>query len=171
MNGMDHLRFEELKDAYVLGALLEEERREFEEYLASHPERQAEIGELGTVAGLLALSPHEQDPPPELRSRIMEVVEAEAVPPRVSRRSWLAMMREFLRIRNLALGAAALLVVGLVSWNMILQGEMQDLQGRIQGMQAAEEDGRTVALDGQPPQDPREGRGLCAHLPAQRGFL
>ena len=57
MNGMDHRRFEELKDAYVLGALPEEECREFEEYLAAHPERRAEIEELGAVAGLLALSP------------------------------------------------------------------------------------------------------------------
>jgi anti-sigma factor RsiW len=59
MNGMDHARFEELKDAYVLGALPDEERRQFEEYLAQHPERQAEIGDLGAVASLLALSPQE----------------------------------------------------------------------------------------------------------------
>jgi anti-sigma-K factor RskA len=145
---MDHLRFEELKDAYVLGALPEEERREFEEYLASHPERQAEIEDLRAVAGLLALSPHELEPPPELRRRIMDMVEAEAVRPSPSRRSWLSRIGELLSARNLALGAAALLVIGLFSWNMVLQGEMQDLQGRIQGMQAAEEDGRTVALEG-----------------------
>ena len=53
--------------------LPEEERRDFEDYLAAHPERQAEIDELGAVAGLLAFSPHELEPPEELRSRIMEV--------------------------------------------------------------------------------------------------
>ncbi len=120
MSTMDHSRFEELKDAFVLGALSEEERREFEEYLASHPERQAEIGELGAVAGLLALAPREQEPPPELRRRIMDTVEAEAVRPRASRRSWLAWVAELLSARNLALGAAALLVIGLFSWNMVL---------------------------------------------------
>jgi anti-sigma factor RsiW len=69
MSKMDHELFDELKDAFVLGALPEEQRRELEEYLAEHPERQAEIDALGTVAGLLALSPQEQEPPPELRRR------------------------------------------------------------------------------------------------------
>ncbi len=142
---MDRERFDELRDAFVLGALPEEERREFEEYLAAHPERQAEIDELVAVAGLLALSPQEQEPSPELRRSIMDVVEAEAERPRVRSGSVLAGMRESSSIRNLALGAAALLVIGLFSWNMVLQGEMRDLQSRIQ---ASEEDSRMVALEG-----------------------
>ena len=82
MSTMDHQRFDELKDAFVLGALPEEERREFEDYLAEHPERQAEIEELGAVASLLALSPREQEPSLELRRRIVDAVRAEAVRPR-----------------------------------------------------------------------------------------
>ena len=148
---MDRERFDELKDAFVLGALPEEERRELEEYLAAHPERQAEIDELGAVAGLLALSPQEQEPSPELRRSIMDVVEAEAERPRARSGSVLARMREFLSIRSIALGAAALLVIGLFSWNMLLQGEMRDLQSRVQGMQASEGDGRMVALEGSGP--------------------
>ncbi len=148
MNGMNHERFEELRDAFVLGALPEEERREFEEYLAQHPERQAEIDELGTVAGLLALSPQEQEPPPELRRRIMDAVGAEAGRPHESRRSVFAWIGELLSVRNLAFGAAALLVIGLFSWNMVLQGEMRDLQSRVEAMQASEEDSRIVALEG-----------------------
>ena len=148
---MNHVRFEELKDAFVLGALPEEERREFEEYLAAHPERQAEIDELGAVAGLLALSPREQEPSPELRRSIMDVVEAEAERPRARSGSVLAGLRKFLSIRNLALGAAALLVIGLFSWNMVLQGEMRDLQSRVQSMQASEGDSRMVALEGSGP--------------------
>jgi anti-sigma-K factor RskA len=148
---MDRERFDELKDAFVLGALPEEERREFEEYLMAHPERQAEIEELGAVAGLLALSPQEQEPPPELRRSIMDVVEAEAEGLRVESGSGLARMREFLSIRNLTLAAAALLVIGLFSWNMVLQGEMRDLQSRIQSMQASREDSRMVALEGSGP--------------------
>ena len=145
---MDHVRFEELKDAYVLGALPEEERREFDEYLATHPERQAEIGELGAVAGLLALSPHEQEPPPELRRRIMDAVEAEVIHPAESRRSWRALIGEFLGPHNLALGAAALLVIGLFSWSMLLQGEMQDLQGRVQSLQSQPQEPQMVELGG-----------------------
>jgi anti-sigma-K factor RskA len=136
-NEMENGRLEELKDAYVLGALLEEERRDFEEYLAEHPERQAEVDELGAVAGLLALSPQEHEPSPELRSRIMDAVGAEAVRPRATgRRSWLIQVRELLGVRNLALGAAVLLVIGLFSWNMLLRGEVQDLQGRVQSLQS-----------------------------------
>jgi anti-sigma-K factor RskA len=145
---MDRERFDELRDAFVLGALPEEERREFEEYLASHPERQAEIDELGAVAGLLALSPQEQEPSPQLRRSIMEVVEAEAERPRVESRPWLARIGEFLSIRNLALGAATMLVVGLFSWNMVLQGEMQDLQGRIQSLQDQPQEPQMVELGG-----------------------
>jgi anti-sigma-K factor RskA len=137
---MDRERFDELKDAFVLGALPEEERREFEEYLAAHPERQADIDELGAVAGLLALSPQEQEPPPGLRRNIMAVVEAEAERPGAG--SGLARMRGFLDVRTLALGAAALLVIGLLSWNLLLQTQIRDLQSQ------ASHDSRLVALEG-----------------------
>src|SRR3712207_4832425 len=145
---MDRERFDELKGAFVLGALPDEERREFEGYLANHPERQAEIDELGTVAGLLALSPQEQEPPPELRRRIMDAVRAEAGRPHGSRRSVFARIGELLSVRNLALGAAALLVVGLFSWSMLLRGEVQDLQGRVQSLQSQPQGARTVELGG-----------------------
>jgi anti-sigma-K factor RskA len=145
MNGMDHGRFEELKDAYVLGALSEAERQEFEEYLAAHPERQAEIDELGNVASLLALSPPEQEPSPELRRSIMAVVEAQRPPART--RSWLAGVKELLSVRNLTLGAAALLVIGLFSWNMLLQGQVKDLQGQVASLQDSQQS-RMVALAG-----------------------
>jgi anti-sigma-K factor RskA len=144
---MDHERFDELKDAYVLGALSEGERRELEEYLAAHPVRQAEVQELSAVAGLLALSPPEQEPSPELRRNIMSVVEAEARRPAASRRPWFAGIRELLRLRNLALGAAALLVIGLFSWNMVLQGQVQDLQGQVENRQETPVS-RMVALEG-----------------------
>ena len=148
MSAMDHEHFEELKDAFVLGALAEEERRDFEEYLAQHPERQAEIEELSAVAKLLALSPEEHEPPPELRRRIMEVVEAEAVRPPASRRSVFAWIGELLSARNLALGAAAMLVIGLFSWSMLLRGEVQDLQGRVQSLQDQPQEPQMVELGG-----------------------
>jgi anti-sigma-K factor RskA len=152
MNGMDRDRFEDLKEAYVLGALPEEERSEFERYLAAHPDLQAEVEELGNVAGLLALSPQEHEPPPELRQRIMDTVEAEAVQPRVHppvrRRPWLAGLWEGVGPRDLALAAAAVLVVGLFSWSMLLQGEVQDLQGRVQDLQSQPQGPQMIALGG-----------------------
>ncbi len=142
---MDHERFEELKDAYVLGALPEEERDEFERYLAAHPERQAEVDELGAFANLLAISPQQQEPPPELRRRVMEVVEAEAAPRRARRRTVFAGLREYLDARTIALGAAAVLVIGLLSWNVLLQEQVQDLSVQVEEAQA---EGRTIALEG-----------------------
>jgi anti-sigma-K factor RskA len=144
---MDHERFDELKDAYVLGALPEQERREIEEHLAAHPERQAEIDELSSVASLLALSPPEQELPPELRRSIMDVVEAEAERPPARSRPRLAGTRGLFSIRNLALGAAALLVIGLFAWNMLLQGQVRDLQARVASLQDSQES-RMVALAG-----------------------
>ena len=138
---MDQERFEDLKDAYVLGALPEEERLEFERYLLAHPDLQAEMEELSTVAGLLALSVSEQEPAPELRRRIMDTVEAEAVQPRTSqRRSWLSRLWEAVGPRDLALAGAAVLVIGLFSWGMLLQGEVRDLQGRVQSLQSQPQD-------------------------------
>jgi anti-sigma-K factor RskA len=150
MSEMNHDRFEDLKEAYVLGALPEEERLSFEEYLAAHPERQAELDELGALAGLLAFSPQEQEPSPELRSRIMDVVEAEAEPRRVRGRSTLARVGDFLSVRSLALGAAAMLVIGLLSWNVLLQGQVEDLQGQVQDAQDKRQlqQSRTIALEG-----------------------
>jgi anti-sigma-K factor RskA len=141
MNGMDQERFEDLKDSYVLGALPEEERFEFEQYLAAHPDLQAEMEELSTVAGLLALSVREQEPSPDLRRRIMDTVEEEAVQPRTSqRRSWLSRWWEAVGPRDLALAGAAVLAVGLFSWSMLLQGEVRDLQGRVQSLQSQPQD-------------------------------
>jgi anti-sigma-K factor RskA len=140
MSEMNNERFEDLKDAYVLGALPEEERLSFEDYLAAHPERQAEIDELGAIAGLLAFSPQEQEPSPELRSRVMEVVKAEAEPRRDTRRSVTARIGDYLSVRGLALGAAALLVIGLLSWNVLLQGQVEDLHGQVQDAQVQVQD-------------------------------
>ncbi len=148
MNGMDRERFEDLKDSYVLGALPEEEHLEFERYLVAHPELQAEIEDMGAFAGLLALSVPELEPPPELRRRIMATVEAEAAHPDTSRRSWLAGLWEAVGARDLALAAAAVLVVGLFSWSMLLQGEVKDLQGRVQSLQSQPQGPQMIALGG-----------------------
>jgi anti-sigma-K factor RskA len=144
---MNHERFDELKEAYVLGALPEEERGELEEYLAQHPERQAEVDKLGAFAGLLALTPQEHEPPPALRRSIMSVVESEARSSSARSEPRFAGLREVFSLQNLGLASAAVLVIGLFSWNMLLQGEVQDLQGRVANLQESPQS-RMVALEG-----------------------
>lgn len=150
MSPMDDRSFEDLKEAYALGALPDDERATVEAYLALHPERQAEIDDLAGVAGLLALAPPEHEPPADLRRRVMEVVESESASPRAARRpasSWFGWLGGF---RNVALGAAALLVVGLLSWNVLLQEDVQDLQGQVEEARSAGEaqETREIALGG-----------------------
>jgi anti-sigma-K factor RskA len=138
MNQMDRDRFEDLMEAYALNAVPEDERREVEAYLGSHPEAQAEIEELQSIAGLLALSAENRQPPPELRERLMRAVETEAGPVlatlnsgrgETERPTILDRVRDFFAFRNVAWGLAAVLLVGLFSWNALLRTELSELQG------------------------------------------
>ena len=147
---MDDKSFDDLKDAYALGALPDDERATVEAYLALHPERQAEIDDMVGIAGLLALAPPEQEPPADLRRNLMQVVDSEAVRPEAAERpapSWFGWLGGF---RNMALGAAALLVVGLLSWNVLLQGDVQELRGQVEEARGANEAQQTreIALGG-----------------------
>ena len=153
MSPMDDRSFEDLKEAYALGALPDDERATVEAYLALHPERQAEIDDMVGIAGLLALAPPEQEPPADLRRRLMQVVESESVQPEVAERptpSWFGWLGGF---RNVALGAAAVLLVGLLSWNVLLQGDVQELRGQVEAARSARsaneaQQTRDIALGG-----------------------
>ena len=153
MSPMDDKSFEGLKDAYALGALPNDERATVEAYLALNPERQAEIDDMVGIAGLLALAPPEQEPPADLRRRLMQVVESESVQPEVAERptpSWFGWLGGF---RNVALGAAAVLLVGLLSWNVLLQGDVQELRGQVEAARSARsaneaQQTRDIALGG-----------------------
>jgi len=121
-----------------------------EAYLALHPERQAEIDDMVGIAGLLALAPPEQEPPADLRRKLMQVVESESVQPRAAESptsSWFGWLGG---LRNVALGAAAVLVVGLLSWNVLLQGDVQELRGQVEEARSANEAQQTreIALGG-----------------------
>lgn len=135
-DNMNRSRFDELKDAYVLGALPPDELRLFEEYLRDHPEYQSEVDELSGLAGLLALSTDEMEPSPQLRRNLMSVVESEArqtrtTTQRATRRSTLAWLAGVFTGQRFALGAAALAVIGLLSWNLVLQTEVSDLSNEV----------------------------------------
>ncbi|MBX6762661.1 MAG: anti-sigma factor [Rubrobacteraceae bacterium] len=146
MSGMEHERFEELKEAYVLGALTEEERREFESYLARHPEKQAEIEELGAIAGLLALSPPEQEPSPELRRRVLARVRSEATSGGEARNALKDRLGWILRPRTLAAAGAALAVAGLLVWNGLLQRELGNLRSENHNLQGQVENLKAYAM-------------------------
>ncbi len=136
-------RFDDLKEAYALGALSDEERQEVEEYLRTHPELRAEVDDLKSIAHLLALAPQEYEPSPELRRDLMSRISSspDATPAGPSLRQ--NGLRRLFGPGGLAAAAAlALVVLGMFAWNASLQEENQALQGEIQ------EQRTTYALQG-----------------------
>lgn len=146
-------RFDDLKGAYVLGALDESERREFEGYLAAHPELQAEADDLGSVADLLTLAPREHEPSPELRRNLLSRIGdtsgapvAEA-PPR-QRAGFGGRLFGPGGLAAAAVAAVAVLaIVGLFLWNASLREENAGLRGAIETRETYELQGSGAAED------------------------
>lgn len=146
-------RFDDLREAYALGALSESERQEVEDYLASHPELQAEVDELTSIADLLALAPQEYEPSPDIRGELLETIGGAtdaaltvASSPRSPRPAGL---RGLFGPGGLAAAAvaaaAALIVAGLFLWNTSLRDQNEDLRGEIETRQTYELQGSGAA--------------------------
>jgi anti-sigma-K factor RskA len=143
----EHLR--EDAAAWLLGALGDEEARDFERRLETSAAARAEVEALRETADALPYAVEPVGPPPELRDRIMAIVESEAAllhatkpaadrPPR-RHRAWLRPM-------PLAAAACALLLAGVVAGVLItgagepartvaaqVTGEgMEDARGRLE---------------------------------------
>jgi anti-sigma-K factor RskA len=163
----DRERFEDLKEAYALGALPDDERRWFENYLAQNPDLAPEVEDLLSAANLLALAPGELEPPPSLRGRLLSSIGADDAPPQDhlegdarSRGAWLRWARP------LAAAAAVLVMVGgLSAWNLSLQDQNRDLRESNQALQTRLEERQTYALEGP------GGRGQVVRLEGGRGVL
>ena len=130
-------RFDELKEAYALGALSEQERREVEDYLGEHPELRAEVDDLRSVANLLALSPREYEPSPKLRRELLRRISSSpGTTPAADTSPRQTTLRRLFGPGGLAAAAAlALVAIGMFAWNASLQEENQTLQGELEGQQ------------------------------------
>ncbi|AHY46895.1 Anti-sigma-K factor rskA [Rubrobacter radiotolerans] len=156
---MNRKTFDDLKDAYALGALPEDEAREFEAYLAEHPEAQKEVAELSNVASLLALSAEDREPSADLRRDLLRAVRSESagsareVSASQGPRPALAGLAGRLLFRPAVAGLAALLLVGLLAWNVVLQSEVGELRETNSELRAQVEEipegGRVLAMSGQ----------------------
>jgi anti-sigma-K factor RskA len=136
-------RFDDLKEAYALGALSEEEHREVEEYLGRHLELRTEVEDLRSVANLLALSPREYEPSPKLRRELMNRISSSpgATPAADPSTRQAGLWRLFGPGGLAAAVVLTLVATGMFTWNASLQEENQALQGELQGQ-------RTYALEG-----------------------
>ena len=141
-------RFEDLKEAYALGALPEDERLWFEGYLAEHPELQAEVDELVSFVDLLALAPQEHEPSPELRRNLLSRLEGARDTSLAERPPLRARLGGLFGPSGFAAAAIAVLaVVGLFAWNASLRGENEDLRGELQNRQTHELEGSGAMQD------------------------
>ena len=108
-----HARWREDLAAYLLDALVPSEVREFEQHLAACARCQAEERWLRAATELLPSSVEQFEPPPELRTRLMDTVRAEADAERAAprerraRRSWFGLgPRPAAALATLAIAAA-----------------------------------------------------------------
>jgi anti-sigma-K factor RskA len=73
-----HATWEESLGAYALGALPEDERQEMERHVQGCARCRQELAELQTAVDALPATVPRVRPPPELRARLMSIVESEA---------------------------------------------------------------------------------------------
>ena len=124
---------EELAGAYALGALPADTLRQVEEHLADcsqHPE----IAGLRAVASSLAEAAPQMEPPPGLKTRLMDIVRNEAAaraatPAREAPVGWLRRTITPRVLPYAAVTALAVAVVALLAWNVYLQTSDDGVQG------------------------------------------
>src|SRR5687768_9187192 len=114
--------------AYALGALEPEEARRFERHLADCDLCRTDLAALQPVVDTLPATAEPVEPPPELRKRIMSVVEAEAKERRRAERA--SDQRPWWRMRVLPAAAAA--VAAAVIATVVLTGGGDDATRSIQ---------------------------------------
>jgi hypothetical protein len=78
VSARDHTRYREEVGAYLLGALTDLERQAFERHVAGCAECRDELERLRPAADALPRSVEQVEPPPGLKTSLMEVVESEA---------------------------------------------------------------------------------------------
>lgn len=160
---IDHDRYRDSLAAFALGALPEDERAQLERHMATCHDCRREADELALVVAELPEATEAVPPPPELRSRIMAVVEADASErtassPAHGHRGFLA---AFLRPRAALVAASVLLLAGLGA-GIALTGDPEgSWQAEVVMAEASAEldmasDHATLAVRGMPP--PPTGR-------------
>ena len=119
MNAAEHERYRDDVGAYLLGALVDDERERFERHAESCHVCQDELERLRSAAEALPRSVEQHAPPKSLKRALMKQVRSEASPSARAARRSLAERLGFARILRrpeLAMAAAAcVLVVGVLS--------------------------------------------------------
>ena len=152
---------DDLLDLYALGALEPAEASNVECHLEGCPACRAAFGQSRWVVEHLAWTPDQQEPPPELWTKVRRRIESlqragrEEAPARAgrSRRGWLLGGR-VRPLQGLAL-AGLLLIFVLAGWNLTLQRRLEDLAAEVREQQQvaamlSAPDARVVPMVSQP---------------------
>jgi Anti-sigma-K factor rskA/Putative zinc-finger len=169
MSARDHTQYREEIGAYLLGALTDLERQAFERHVAGCAECRDELERLRPAADALPRSVEQVEPPPGLKTSLMEVVESEArersgapaARPRTSPRirlPSLAGFRPVLVAAALALGLVAGFGVAQLGGDddarmvaaTVDQGRLPDASGSLR-IQGDGEGGAILRVHGMPP--------------------
>jgi anti-sigma-K factor RskA len=139
MSARDHAEYREEIGAYLLGAQTDLERQAFERHVAGCAECRDELERLRPAADALPRSVEQVEPPPGLKTSLMEVVESEAR----ERSGGPATPRRRIRLPSLA-GFRPALVAAALALGLVAGFGVAQLGGE-------EEDTRTVAatVDGE----------------------
>jgi anti-sigma-K factor RskA len=128
-NSTAHDEQRELAALYALGALTASDCRAFEAHMDGCPACAADVRSLSGVAGALAQSVPQQEPPPELRSRVLARVghpDPSEQRSRSARRTLSPASRAWL-----ATAALLALSVGLGAYAATLRGRIDALEARL----------------------------------------
>jgi hypothetical protein len=170
VTGRDHNGYREEIGAYLLGALTDLERQAFERHVAGCAECRDELERLRPAADALPRSVEQVEPPPGLKSSLMDVVEREAGErsgataalrprPRRMRLPSLAGVRPVLVAGALALGVVAGFGVAQLAGGgedartvaaTIDEGRLPDASASLR-IQGDGEDGAILRVNGMPP--------------------
>jgi anti-sigma-K factor RskA len=123
---------DELIAGYALHSLDPEDERVVDEHVAQCERCRVQLREMEAVAVAIAFTAPGASPPPELRSRVMDVVDQSVVygaPPEPEpeprpRWSW------WPRFAAIAVPALAIAVIALGIWNISLRGDVNDAEVR-----------------------------------------
>jgi anti-sigma-K factor RskA len=135
MSTPEQERREELAALASIGLLDPDERAEYERALASDPAFADEVRTLGTVAGALAYTVPQVDPPAGLRGRILASIAGRDVPSAAEPVPRIIPMATAPRARTLpawlAAAAALLLAVGLGAYVLQLRTQVNEMSRRV----------------------------------------
>lgn len=126
---------DELIPAHALGALTPDEAARVESHVSECSACMARLKDAESTTALLALATPQVAPPPELRDRLMAAIEPEPEPS-VERRSdrspgW------WPRFARIAAPVLAVVVIGLVAWNVSLRNSLTDTRDIVYGSQTS----------------------------------